>query len=427
MKTRLRKLAVACFALALLCATAGGQGLPAAKPEEVGLSSQRLGRLDAFLRESVEKERAAGIVAVVARRGKVVYSGSIGMADREAGRPMRSDTIFRIASMTKPVTSVAVLILYEEGRFLLGDPVSKYIPEFKAPKVLARNDDGSRTLVPAKREITILDLLIHTSGLTYQWDAVLGKKYAEAGITHGLLQDDDTIADDVKALARIPLLHHPGEDWTYGLSVDVLGYLVEVLSGKPLDRFFQERIFEPLGMKDTHFFLPPEKVDRLAAVYGPKEGGGLRRLGEDRIEQGAFVYTTSYPYEGPRTHFSGGGGLCSTVIDYTRFAQMLANGGALDGARILSRKTVELMAADHAGERSENQGFGLGVSVTRSLAEAQKPTSIGAFGWGGFWRTGFFIDPKEELVGVVMAQLHPAAELPLSDRFTVLAYQAISD
>lgn len=427
MRRHVRTSIIACLALALLSAGLNGQGLPAAKPEEVGLSAARLERVDAFLRDAVEKDRAAGIVALVVRRGKVAYAGAVGMADREAQRPMRPDTIFRIASMTKPVTSVAAMILYEEGKFLLGDPLSKYIPEFAAMKVLARNDDGGRTLVPARRQITILDLLNHTSGLTYQWDPVLGKKYAEAGVTHGLIQDDDTIADDVKALARIPLLHHPGEDWTYGLSVDVLGYLVEVLSGIPLDRFFAERIFRPLGMKDTYFFLPPEKVDRLAAVYGPREGGGLRRVGEDPIEQGAFVFTTNYPYKGPSTHFSGGGGLCSTAIDYARFAQMLANGGELDGARILSRKTVELMTADHAGARCEDFGFGLGVSVTRNLAEAKKPSSIGAFGWGGFWRTGFFIDPAEGMVGVVMAQLLPAAELPLSDTFTVLAYQAIAD
>jgi CubicO group peptidase (beta-lactamase class C family) len=222
-------------------------------------------------------------------------------------------------------------------------------------------------------------------------------------------------------------VHQPGDAWTYGLSVDVLGRLVEVVSGMSFDEFLRERIFEPLRMNDTYFYLPDKKVSRLAAVYGPDGNGGLKRLSDDVLGDGAMTYTTTYPYEGPRKYYSGGGGLCSTVPDYARFAQMLLNGGQLDGVRLLSRKTVELMTADHVSDLNEGFGFGLGVSVRRSLSESGENGSIGTFGWGGFWYTTFFVDPQEQMVGVCLAQLYPSGKANLNARFSALARQAIID
>ncbi len=409
-----------------------GQGLPTTTPEEVGLSPERLERIDALQQRSIEEGEIAGGAALIARRGKVAYFRTFGMADREAKKPISKDTIFRIASMTKPITSVAVMMLYEEGRFLLSDPVSLYIPEFKNQKVLVADSlkDGASVplaTVPAKREIQIRDLLAHTSGLTYQWDEHLGGIYREAGITHGLLQDSSTVGEKMKKLAGLPLLHHPGEAWTYGLSIDVLGYLVEVVADMPLDEFFATRIFKPLKMEDTHFFLPDEKVNRLAAGYRPAVNGGIERIPEGPIEtdRSTFVFSVDYPYKGPKSYFSGGGGLCSTISDYARFCQMLLNGGELDGVRLLSRKTVELMTADHAGALMPGgAGFGLGFSVVRDTGAFGELASVGTYSWGGFFYTRFWIDPAEELVVLFMAQKHPYGTT-VGDKFRVLAYQAI--
>ncbi|OHB68517.1 MAG: hypothetical protein A2Y77_08600 [Planctomycetes bacterium RBG_13_62_9] len=341
---------------------------------------------------------------------------------------MNPGAIFRIASMSKPITSVAVMMLYEEGCFRLSDPVSNLIPEFKDAKVLASGGDGTQEqLVPARRPITIRHLLTHTSGLTYHWDTRVGAKYQEAGITHGLLQDEDLLADDMKKLAQLPLVHQPGEAWNYGLSTDVLGRVVEVASGMPFDEFLRKRIFEPLRMNDTCFYLSKDKVSRLTAVYGPDPTGSLTRLGDGVLGEGAMRISVTYPYEGPRKYCSGGGGLCSTIQDYARFCQMLLNGGELDGARLLSPKTVELMTADHVGELNRDSGFGLGFGITRSLREAGDLTSVGAYRWGGFWYTTFFIDPAEKMVGVCMAQLYPSGKATLNAQFESLAHQAIVD
>jgi CubicO group peptidase (beta-lactamase class C family) len=417
-----------CLSIALyLVASPGyGQGLRKASPKSVGLSPERLGRLTRFMEQQVDDDRVAGAVALIAREGKTVYLESVGMRDRERGEEMTPDTIFRIASMTKPITSVAVLMLYEEGHFQLGDPVSRFVPEFKNTTVLAEPSPDA-DVVPAERQVTIRHLLTHTSGLTYHWDKVLGPRYKEAGITHGLLQDDDLLAEDMPKLAQVPLLHQPGEKWTYSLSTDVLGRVVEVVSGMSLADFFRERIFEPLRMEDTAFYPPQEGVSRLAAVYGPDPEGGLKRLGDDVLGEGPMTFTTTYPYEGPKKYYSGGGGLCSTVSDYVRFAQMLLNGGELDGARLLSPKTVALMTTDHVGELSEGFGFGLGVSVRRSLRESGELGSVGTFGWAGFWYTTFFIDPQERLIGVCMAQLHPSGRATLNSRFPILVCQSIVD
>ncbi|MFC1551536.1 serine hydrolase domain-containing protein, partial [Candidatus Latescibacterota bacterium] len=284
------------------------------------------------------------------------------------------------------------MMLYEEGKFLLSDPVSKYIPEFADMTVLASvGNDGSAETVPAKRQITIRHLLTHTSGLTYQWNLRLGRLYHDAGITHGLIQDEGTIGENMKKLAGLPLLFQPGERYEYGLSIDMLGYLVEVVSGMTLDEFFRERIFEPLGMNDTGFFLPEEKVPRLAALYLYSPDEGLRRFPETPVVEDAMVTSADYPYNGPKSYYSGGGGLCSTVFDYARFCQMMLNKGELDGVRLISTKTAELMTADHVGNSSENVAFGYGFAIDGVKSPVHELGSVGKYGWGGYYYTRFFI------------------------------------
>lgn len=421
--------------LLFLCQPLSAQERPGAlstaEPTEVGLSSERLQHLSRVITRNVEEDLLAGTVVLLAREGKVAYLKAAGMQDREADIPMSENTIFRIASMTKPITSVAVMMLYEEGHFRLSDPVSEYIPAFENVRVVsdsAGDPDASEEprTVPAERPITIRHLLTHTSGLTYHWHPTLGERYAEEGITSGLVEDENTLAEDIPALARVPLLHQPGEDWSYGVSVDVLGHLVEVVSGMSLDAFFQKRIFEPLGMNDTQFHVRSDQESRLAAAYTVGPDGRLQRLRDERVEgDGAHVYSASYPTDEHHRYLSGGAGLTSTVPDYYRFAQMLLNGGALDGARLLSPKSVELMTTDHVGTRLEDQGFGLGFGITRDLAERGELGSEGTFYWGSFWYGTFFIDPAEEMIGIMVAQKHPGGAATLSNKFSILARQAI--
>jgi CubicO group peptidase (beta-lactamase class C family) len=342
---------------------------------------------------------------------------------------MRPDTIFRICSMTKPITSLAVMILYEEGRFLLDDPVSKYLPEFKNPKVLVKPASGAPYSIPATKEITIRDLLRHTSGITYHWNSDLGPMYKDANVPHGLLPYDGTIEDGVKRLASVPLLFNPGERWEYSLGVDVLGRLVEVVSGKPLDEFFRTRIFEPLGMKDTYFYPPDNKLERLATAYTYYADKGLNRFPDTPITEGSFVYSADYPYRGPKKLFSGGAGLTSTAADYLRFCQMMLEGGKVGNTRLVSRKSVELMTQDQLGKitTDQNFGFGLGFGVNGVRAPLSELGSAGEYDWGGFFYTAFSIDPKEQMIVIFMGQLHPTGDLSLDREVHVLAYQAIAD
>ncbi|MGH9426570.1 MAG: serine hydrolase domain-containing protein, partial [Terriglobia bacterium] len=348
-------------------------------PEGVGLSSERLERIGQSIQKSVDENRIAGAVSLIARHGKIAYFKAFGMANREDRKPMQTDHLFRICSMTKPITSVAVMMLYEEGRFLLNEPVANFIPEFKEMNVLDPPYTQDKTsspgsLVESKRPITIRHLLTHTSGLTYHWNARLGKQYREAGMGHGILHQEGTIGDAVKRLARLPLLFHPGDAWEYSVADDVLGYLVEVVSGMPLDKFLYERLFKPLGMKDTTFFLPPEKVSRLAGAYAYYPEKGLQLFHDQQtIEEGSFVYSADYPYHTPKTYFSGGGGLCSTAEDYYRFCQMMLNGGKSVATRILSRKSVELISQNQIQGKSETSGYGLGFGVN---SEARHLTEL---------------------------------------------------
>lgn len=411
-------------ALAILVALAplaSAQGLFKAAPKSVGLSQDRLDRLTAVMQKHVDDNLLAGAVAMVARDGKVAYFESVGMQDREKHVAMTPGTIFRIASMSKAITSVAVMMLYEEGKLQLKDPVARFIPEFADVKVLDSSAPGG--VVAARRPITIRHLLTHTSGLTYQWDDRVGKLYAEAGITHGLVQDEDLLADDMKKLARIPLVHQPGEAFTYSLSTDVLGRVVEVASGMSFDEFLRRRIFEPLKMNDTGFRVPENKVRRVAAIYSPDPDSGLKRLPDGILGEGNMKATVTYPYEGKHNYRSGGGGLCSTVPDYGRFLQMMLNGGELEGVRLLSPTTVKMMTTDQLGDLAKDFGFGLGFGVTRNLREGEL-TSVGAYRWGGYWYTTFFVDPAERMIGVCMAQLYNG-KATLNDQFEALAHQAI--
>ena len=387
------------------------------------ISTTEIEEFDAILQGYIDEDLASGVIAYVYHDNDVAYLKALGRMNIENHVPMQSDTIFRIASMTKPITTVAVMKLFEEGLLSLDDPISKYIPEFKNPTVL---EAGSTTPIPAKREITIRHLLSHTSGITYRLlerneEAV--KRYIEAGITDGLSQTEGTIGDKIKILAKLPLIAHPGEAWEYGLSDDVLGYLIEIVTGKTFAQYLQEQIFDPLDMKDTHFFLPQEKVSRLARLYA-KSDSGLKDVGEEIVDAGALVYSSSYPYSGPQTYYSGGAGLCSTVLDYARFCQMLLNKGTLEGTQILDSKTVETMTQNQIGDLKVNLApdhykYGFGVAVNTGGGT----TSAGEYSWSGFWSTYFWIDPQEELIGIIMAQTFPMQ--PILDRFQKQVYQSI--
>jgi len=413
------------FCLFVIACRANAQEQSIVKPESVGLSSERLERIGTEVQKDIDDKRIAGAVTLVMRHGQVAWFKAQGLSDREANKPMRPDSIFRICSMTKPITSLAVMMLYEEGRFLLDDPISNYLPEFKNPKVLMKTASGVPYTIPATREITIRDLLRHTSGLTYQWNSDLGAKYNEANVAHGILPYDGTIADSVKRLAALPLLFNPGDRWEYSLSVDVLGRFVEVVSGKPLDEFFRTRIFEPLAMKDTSFFPPEIKVDRLATAYTYYPDKGLNRFPDTPITEGTFIYSADYPYHGPKKLFAGGAGLTSTAGDYARFCQMMLNGGKLGNTRLLSPKSVELMTHDQLGKIGPEQGFGLGFGIDGVKAPLSELGTPGEYNWGGFFYTAFSVDPKEEMIVIFMGQLHPTGDLPLDRQVHVLAYQAI--
>ena len=426
----LRKLLI-CIYLLLFCGTilAFGQGLPGAVPEEVGFSAERLERIRPMLQSYVDDEHLPGFLTVVARRGKIVHFETVGMRDIENKKPIAFDTIFRIYSMSKPITSVAVMMLYEEGHFQLDTPVSKFIPEFENMKVY--NEDQTE-ISDAKNEITIKHLLMHTAGLTYGWgNKPVDERYKALKMSGA----NATLVDMVKTLGDIPLVHEPGKRWTYGVSTDVLGYLVEVVSGMPFEDFLQTRLFGPLDMVDTAFSIPPEKRDRFAALYSFSKEDGLERVGAKANADGEFTF---FP--------SGGGGLVSTAADYMRFSQMLLNGGELDGARILAKETVELMRYPH-----HDGWFGLGFSVVNDKdskdlddkddddhkkdpddkdekddeESKDTPESVGSFSWGGAAATIFWIDPVEELIGVLMTQIHNNP-YPFHHQFKVLTYEALT-
>jgi CubicO group peptidase (beta-lactamase class C family) len=416
-----------------------GVGLPPGDARAAGFKPEVLDRIGAVLDREIAAGRLAGGSALVARKGKVVYAAARGLRDAEAKAPMAADTVFRIASMTKPVTSVAVMALVDDGKLRVSDPVSKYLPEFKDPKVVAGGPDGkpsTATALPAKHEVTVHELLTHTSGLTYRFfdRPVLGKLYADAGVSDGLVETPGTIGENVRRLAPLPLLHEPGTAWEYGLSTDVLGRLVEAVSGLTLDRFFHERVFAPLKMNDTYFVLPKEKRPRLAALYAPAGDANktVRRVPEGPVRAGPLVYSATYPIWDASKYYSGGAGLVSTPGDFARFLQMLVNRGELDGARVLKPETVDLMTKNQIGGLAggffpHGERFGYGFGVVTEPAPGGKGPAPGSFSWGGIFYTFFWADPKRELIGVMMTQVFPSDHLKLREEFQRLVYEALDE
>jgi CubicO group peptidase (beta-lactamase class C family) len=433
----LRRLLVVVVFLCFLPRPAVADDLPRARPEAVGLESGRLKKIEELFTKAVADKEIAGGVVLLARKGKIGYLHGIGRADAEADKPMAPDAIFRIASMSKPITSVAAMMLVDSGKLQVDDPVSKYIPEFAGQKVLVRgktDKEDDYKLVSAEREVTVRDLLTHTSGIVYRFFAPkpLAGFYVKADINDGLSQDDEKLADNIKRLASLPLLHQPGSAWTYGLNTDVLGRVVEVASGKSLDEFFRERIFGPLGMRDTAFYPPAEKVARIAALYRPGDDKKIVRVGKDPVHVGQLTYTATYPYEGPHTYFSGGAGLTSTASDYARFLQMLLDGGKANDKQLLKTETVNQMTQNQIGKLTIGFGahgdaFGYGFGVVTPKMKGKTLMSAGSYSWGGIFYTYFWVDPKKELIGVMMTQVFPSDHLKLRESFTKLAYEALAE
>ncbi|RYZ87382.1 MAG: class A beta-lactamase-related serine hydrolase [Proteobacteria bacterium] len=403
------------------------QSLTEGSPESAGMSADRLQRIDKVIQEYVDKHWIAGASALIARNGKIVYYKAVGFDDIDTKKNLKRDAIFRIASQTKAITSVAVMMLYEEGKFLLNDPVSMYIPAFKNQQVLDKfnEKDTTFTTVPLKRDITIHDLLTHTSGIGY---AQIGSKeasaiYAKNGIMGGIGVGKIIIGDAMRKLGSLPLMHQPGDEWTYGLNTDLLGYLVEVVSGKSLAEFFRQRIFEPLGMKDTYFYLPKEKYDRLATLYTEDSSQHIIKAPSSLDLNGKF--TSNYPAE-EGTYYSGGGGLSSTALDYAIFMQMLLNGGIYNGKRILARSTVNMMTVSQYDKITwPDAKMGLGFSIATEKSIASSPLSPGSFSWGGMFSSSYWIDPKEKIVAQLFLNQFPQSHGEIHDKFKVLVYQAL--
>jgi CubicO group peptidase (beta-lactamase class C family) len=404
---------------------AGGPRMHSTSATRLSVSQERLARIDRVLQQYVDENRLAGAVALVLQDGKPVYERAVGWSDKEAGRRMTPDTIFRIASQTKAITSVAILMLMEEGKLGLADPVGNFIPTFKETKVAVRSDTGV-TIVPAKRQITIRDLLTHTAGISYGTQPEVASMYEAkglgpaAGMGWYTADKDEEICQTMERLGSLPFVAQPGEAWVYGYNTDILGCVVERASGMPLDQFLRTRITEPLGMKDTQFFLPPSQRDRLAAVYSSGKDGKIVRAPEGSRGQGAYV-------DGPRKSFAGGAGLLSTARDYARFLETIRNGGSLNGVQLLSPRTVALMTTNQVGtlHSTTGLGFGLGFETTdRPGANGLDPE--GAYGWAGAYSTQYRIDPDARLVITFMVQMLPNAT-DIRSKFPTMVYQALTN
>lgn len=402
--------------------------LTEATPASVGVSAERLARIDSMIEKAVREGTIPGAVALVARKGKIVHHQAYGLADTASNRAMKRDDIFRIASQSKAITATAVMILWEEGRFRLDDPVSKYIPEFRNMQVLTgyNEEAGVWTGEPAKREITIRHLLTHTSGLGYgqiDADPRFKKIYEKAGVVDLFTTEKVTIGESVRRLAKLPLHHQPGDKYTYSEGLDVLGYLIEVVSGMPFDVFLKKRLFDPLGMVDTGFYLPAEKAGRLVTIQ--------------KLDQGRWVrypvtfYDPDYPIKGAKSFFSGGAGLCSTARDYATFLQMYLNGGELNGVRILSRTTIRTIMQPQIPKEiwsNENAQYGLAFGlVTEKGVALGGQGSLGTFDWGGYFNTQYFADPVEGTIGVLMKQTRDGSGDETGWRFRLLVGQTIDE
>jgi CubicO group peptidase (beta-lactamase class C family) len=402
--------------------------LTEAAPETVGLSPERVARIDQMCAQAIKDENLPGIVTLLARNGKIVLWKAYGMANNQEGRRLKRDDIFRIASQTKAITSTAVMMLWEEGKISLEDPISKYIPEFKNQKVLKsfQYSDTTWTSEPVKSEIKIRHLLSHTSGIGYgviDGDERFKMIYKKAGVTDAFTTEKISIAESVKKLAKLPLHHNPGEKFTYSEGLDVLGYLIEIVSGMPFDEFLKSHIFDPLGMNDTRFYQPSEKAGRLVAVQYKNKGKWEKYP--------VTFYDTDYPIKGAKTFFSGGAGLSSTAKDYATFLQMYLNGGEYNGVRLLSRTTVETILSNQIGnvwsENSEKD-FGLAFSILNQIGHAKGGLgSVGTFEWGGYFNTQYFADPKEKIIGIIMKQTQGSVNDETGWKFKQLVFQTIDD
>jgi CubicO group peptidase (beta-lactamase class C family) len=414
--------------------------------ENVGFSEERLARIKPVMQRYVDERKLPGVVTVVARKGQIVHFEAVGDRDIERGEPMTPDTIFRIFSMTKPVVSIGVMMLWEQGLITLGDSISDYIPELSDLTVYVGDDGDSIVTEPAHRPIAIIDLLTHTSGFTYDFYTPhpVPLMYVRRGVLPGGDRLDppglipiegakpvETLQTMVEALGEIPLLHQPGERWSYGVNTDILGYLIEKVTGQALPDFLRERIFEPLGMTDTAFYVPRDKLDRFAAAYVPDGGSGLALRDDPKTSR----------YREPPTLPSGGAGLVSTAADYYRVCQMLIDGGEMNGTRILGSKTVELISSNYLSDTTslmeeyasesgvhatEGLGFGLGFAVVTDPAKLADAGAAGSYFWGGAASTEFWIDPETEIVAILMTQLIPSGTYPIPAQFKALVYQALT-
>jgi CubicO group peptidase (beta-lactamase class C family) len=415
----------AAFILLLATASFAQTAAPAKAPVRApGLAPARAARIDQLLDRYVEEHRIPGAVALVLRDGRPVYQRAAGWADKEAGRKMTANTIFRIASQTKAFTSTAVLALVEEGKIGINEPVGDFIPTFKKTTVAIRDDSGSITTVPARRPITIADLLTHTAGISYGTEPIVSAQYLAKGLGPAAgngwytADKDEPICVTVERLGTLPFVAQPGTAFVYGYNTDILGCVVEKASGVPLDEFIRARITAPLGLKDTRFYIPPAERDRLAAVYASGPDGKIVRAPEGSKGQGHYV-------DGPRKSFAGGAGLTSTAHDYARFLEMIRNGGALDGVRILAPRTVELMTTNQSGTLHSTTGLGFGFGFeTVDRYGANGLAEVGAFGWGGAYGTTYQVDPKSRMTIVFMLQLMPNAT-DIQPKFSTAVYQAL--
>jgi CubicO group peptidase (beta-lactamase class C family) len=421
---------ILCTVLSIgIALSAIGQSISVVKPEESELSLDRLESIDRVLNEYVDQGEVAGGVALIARKGQIGYLKAFGMKDIDSKDPMKTDDLFRIASMTKAITVAGVMMLFEGGYFTLDDPLSKFIPEFSEMQVMVEDTaNKSYTLEKAKSQITIRHLLTHTSGLTYDFfsQPYISEIYTQNNIYNGLGKSDGTIGDMVKRLAKLPLMNHPGGRWQYGMNMDVLGYLIEIISGQTFDAYLRDKIFEPLQMNNTHFYLPKKKKDRIATLYGINSLGRLIKL-EGIFDNG--YHSDVDVHESNKSYFSGGAGLVSTAEDYYKFLQMILNYGFYNDKKLLSRKTIELMTSEQTGDNFnwfKGYGFGFGLAISRGPMFTGNPGSEGTYSWAGYFASFFWVDPQEELIGILLTQLNPNKN-DMNVKFKNLMYQAIDE
>ena len=426
-----RLLFLFCFGI-LLQSSLSAQGLVNGLPEKNGFSAERLARIDKIVQQYIDSGWINGAIGLVARNGQILYHKGLGFDNKAAGKPMTKDAIFRIASQTKAITSVGVMQLVEQGKILLDDPISKYIPAFRKPRVLEKFNkaDSSFTSIPAKKEISIRELLTHTSGIGYAQigDPVTTAIYAKAGVVGGIgVQAGMTLSTNMLALAKLPLLHQPGEKWTYGLNTDLLGYLIEVVSGMSLDAYFKKNIFDPLGMSDTYFYLQKEKQARLAMLH--TEDSLKRAIPMPAVIRVNGQFDRDYPNTVGGSFYSGGGGLASTALDYAKFMQMLLNGGDYNGKHIISKASLRLMTTNQIGNLSRNPQkevkFGLGFELVTASNYGQSYVSMDSFFWGGMFSSTYWIDPREKIVAQFVLQMYPSSHGDINEKFKVQVYQAL--